>query len=81
LDQKNDRVGEQTRLRGARGLTQSRQTVALTDLELLDSPEPRMRCLGQFDRSVRKIAATLVFGDEFRDPTDVGIELARRRGC
>ena len=83
FDQKNNRVREQARLRGARGPAQPRQTVALTFLELPDDLEPGMPCLGQFDRGVRKIAAALVLGDEFRDPTDIAIKLADRiaRAC
>ena len=39
--------------------------------------------LGQFDRGIRKIAAALVLGDEFRDPIDIAIKLADRiaRAC
>ena len=76
FDQKNNRVREQARLRGASGLAQSRQTVALTFFELLDHLESGVPRVGQFDRGVRKIAAALVFGDEFRDPADIAIELA-----
>ena len=35
-----------------------------------------MPCLGQFDRGVRKIAAALVLGDEFRGLSDKAIKLA-----
>src|SRR5208282_4248037 len=76
FDQKNNRVREQARLRGARSLAQPRQTVALTFLELLDHPEPGMPRLGQFDRGVRKIAAALVLGDEFGRPSDIAIKLS-----
>ena len=37
-----------------------------------------MPCLSQFDRGVRKIAAALILGDKFRNPTDIAIKLADR---
>ena len=73
FDQKNNRVREQSRLRGAGGLAQLCQTVALTFLEFPNDLESGMPCLGQFDRGVRQIAAAFILGDEFRDPTDIAI--------
>src|SRR5271166_3965485 len=76
FNQENERIGEQLRPRCARGSAQSRQTVALADLEFFDHPQPRMAFFGQFDRSVRKVAATLVLRDKFRSLLDKAVKLA-----
>ncbi len=65
-------------MRCARGLAEVGQAIALTHLKFLDQPPPRVTLLCQFDRGVRKIAATLVLGDEFRRLLDKTVKLADR---
>ena len=72
------RVGEQVGLRGAGAGAQSRQPLALTDLERLDHLEPGMTLLRQFDRGVRQVATALVLGDELSRLLDEAMELSDR---
>src|ERR1700756_3722447 len=76
FNQQNERIGEQARPRCPRGSAQSRQTVALADLEFFDHPQPRMAFFGQFERGVRKVAAALVLRDKFRNLLDKTVKLA-----
>ena len=76
LNQKNQCIGEQVRPRCARGSAKSGQTVALTDLEFFDHPQPRMALFSQFDGGVRKVAAALVPFDKFRGLLDKAVKLA-----
>ena len=64
LDQEKERVGKEIRLRGAGGLTQIRQALALTHLEFLDHAKSGMALFGQFDGGVGEIAPALVLSDK-----------------